>query len=105
MKACNCTVMLTNPDCWKTCSNMREDFVENQYPQQPYTQPWTIPSVPSVPRNVKKITRTIDKYDAEGKYIGREVITEEIEDIQVPTITWNTPTTISTMIYSSTTSN
>jgi hypothetical protein len=33
-------------------------------------------------KTVKKITKTIDKYDAEGKYIGREVITEEYEDFE-----------------------
>ena len=29
---------------------------------------------------IKRITRTIEKYDAEGKYTGKEIITEEIED-------------------------
>lgn len=33
-------------------------------------------------KNVKKVTKTIDKYDSEGKLIGREVITEEHENIE-----------------------
>jgi hypothetical protein len=33
-------------------------------------------------KNMKRITKTVDKYDSDGKLIGREVIVEEYEDIQ-----------------------
>lgn len=32
---------------------------------------------------IKRVTKTIDKYDTEGRLIGREVITEEYEDIKI----------------------
>lgn len=31
---------------------------------------------------VKRVTRTIDKYDMEGIFIGREIVTEEYEDVE-----------------------
>ena len=38
---------------------------------------------------VKRVTKTIDKYDCEGRYLGREIITEETEDVYVQD--WNQP--------------
>jgi hypothetical protein len=35
-----------------------------------------------VTKTVKRITKTIDRYDVEGRLIGREVITEEHEDVE-----------------------
>jgi len=35
-----------------------------------------------VTKTVKRITKTIEKYDVEGRLIGREVITEEHEDVE-----------------------
>jgi len=38
---------------------------------------------------VKRVTKTIDKYDCEGRYLGREIITEEYEDVYVQD--WSQP--------------
>ena len=38
---------------------------------------------------IRRVTKTIDKYDCEGRYLGREVITEETEDVYVQD--WNQP--------------
>ena len=35
-------------------------------------------------RYIKRTTKTIDKYDEFNKYLGREVIVEDVEDIQLP---------------------
>ena len=35
-----------------------------------------------VTKIVKRVTKTIDRYSPSGEYLGREVITEEYEDIQ-----------------------
>ena len=82
MKTCNCTIMLTNPNCWKTCPNMREEFPE----QYDNTSPWVYPDPNKYnnhnnykdlqKRRVKSI-RTIEKFDMNGKFIGKEIITEE----------------------------
>lgn len=33
-------------------------------------------------KNIKRVTKTVDKYDAEGKLIGREVIVEEYDEYE-----------------------
>jgi len=63
-RSCNCTVYLTNPDCWKTCNNGN-----------------TIGNFPKT-KTIKRVTKTIEKYDLDGKLIGKEIITEDYEDIQ-----------------------
>jgi len=51
-----------------------------------------------VPKKVKRVTKTIEKYDENGKFIGREIITEEYEDVekivyeQIPYVTPHQPT-------------
>lgn len=35
-------------------------------------------------KKIKRITRTIEKYAPSGEYLGREIITEDLEDIEVP---------------------
>jgi len=43
---------------------------------------------------IKRVTKTIEKYDSGGKLIGKEVITEEYEDIERETWEpnrWTTP--------------
>jgi hypothetical protein len=35
-----------------------------------------------IPKRIKRITRTIEKYDENGIFIGREVIIEEYEDVE-----------------------
>jgi len=64
---------LNGPDVCKNCLNNQLEF---------QTSPTTFPAWQPKIKKVKKITRTIDKYDAEGKLIGREVITEEVENIE-----------------------
>ncbi len=77
MKACNCTLPYINgPDACRGCSNWEEPQT-NPYQQYPQT------------KSVKKITRTIDKYNSDGVLIGREVITDEYEDIE--RLEWNKP--------------
>jgi len=76
MRSCVCSLPdMYGPEVCKRCSNALED----SYPQNPTTAPY---SWQPKTKNIKRITRTIDKYDAEGKLIGREVITEEVEDIE-----------------------
>lgn len=80
MKTCNCTLPYFNgPDVCKGCSNWEEPSQTNPYQQNWYPET----------KRVKKITKTIDKYDNEGVYIGREVITEEYEEIDKPV--WDLP--------------
>jgi hypothetical protein len=60
------------------------------YPIYPY------PSQPT--KMVKRTTKTVEKWGPQGEYLGREVITEEVEDIIVPDYQW-------TITYSSTVTN
>ena len=79
--------MLTNPDCWKTCSNMNESHTGDQYPFN--TNLWPDP----LKVNVKKVVKTIEKYGPTGEYLGKEVVTEETYD-EVPQLSpqpWYTP--------------
>jgi hypothetical protein len=39
-------------------------------------------------RVIKKITRTEEKYDKDGKYKGKKIITEEHEEVVVPYYTY-----------------
>ena len=41
-------------------------------------------------RKVKRVTRTVEKYDAEGRFVGKEVITEEFEEYDK--LVWEQPT-------------
>jgi hypothetical protein len=90
MKACNCTVMLTNPNCWKTCPNMRDEFIENNgYTQTPWINPTTTNPYESIGRKRIKTIKTIEKFGSDGKLIGKEIITEEevFDDITFPSST------------------
>lgn len=44
--------------------------------------PTTTPVYPT--KMVKRITRTIEKYGPEGEYLGKEIIIEDQEDVEVP---------------------
>ena len=57
------------------------------YCGEPYT-PWTGMIYSQPTKKVKRITRTIEKWDASGQYLGKEVITEDIEDVEVPDYSW-----------------
>jgi hypothetical protein len=96
MMTCNCTLPYSNPNACKYCSVMLKEQSEinkdnnlmiPQYPITPFDQ-W--PNTPS--KIIKRITRTIDKYDENNKYIGREIITEEIEDVERPIFSYGTTT-------------
>jgi hypothetical protein len=80
--------MLTNPDCWKTCPNMNEAHTGDRYPYDTHPLPniWT-----TGPQkiNVKKVTKTIEKYGPDGTYLGKEIVTEETYD-EVPSNPWGT---------------
>jgi len=77
MKSCNCTVYLTNPDCSKTCQVVNDQY----FLQKNGTTTEQFPKL----RFVKKITKTIERYDAAGNYLGKDVITEEVEDKTIET--------------------
>ena len=53
-------------------------------PYEPYTpyptSPWTPWDPSPQTRKVKRTTKTIEKYGPDGEYLGKEVITKEIED-------------------------
>jgi len=80
MKACNCTLPYTNPDACKTCPENTFDDVGNNWYPYPY-EPYTVPLQPET-RKVKRTTKTIEKYGPDGEYLGKEVITEEVEDFE-----------------------
>jgi len=80
MKACNCTLPYTNPDACKTCPNNTFDDVGNNWYPYPY-EPYTAPLQPDT-RKVKRTTKTIEKYGPDGQYLGKEVITEEVENFE-----------------------
>lgn len=63
-RVCNCTLPYTNPEA---CNNCQNNTLNTNFWN--YSQP------------KKRITKTIDRYDANGQYIGREIIVEEIEEI------------------------
>lgn len=93
MLTCNCTLPINNPDACKSCSRWKEYQNLNSLKDISGTGDW-YPILPNIPwsqpetKKVKKITRTIEKYDQDGKFIGKEIITEEVEDIQI----WKSPT-------------
>jgi hypothetical protein len=55
---------------------------QNTIYQPSYTYYYTYPT-----KKIKRVTRTIEKYGSQGELIGREVITEDVEDIEVPDYT------------------
>jgi len=74
MKACNCTLPYFNgPEACLNCPNYEYEGQSVTYPYQQWG-PQT--------KLIKRVTKTIDKYDNEGRLIGREVITEEWEDVE-----------------------
>ena len=84
MLTCSCTLPASNPNACKSCSRWIEyqkslegisGGTGNWYPSIPWeSQPET--------KKIKRITRTIEKYSPDGKLLGKEVITEEVEDIE-----------------------
>ena len=72
--------MLTNPDCWKTCPNMKE-VNEGHIGDLWTTSPKKI--------NVKKVTKTVEKYGPDGAFLGKEIITEETYDEVPNTNPWD----------------
>lgn len=82
MKSCNCTLPYFNgPDVCNGCPNNTEDFIDNStYPWSPLTNPNE--QYPKT-KTIKKVTKTVEKFDKNGNFIGKEVITEEYEDQEV----------------------
>ena len=86
MKTCNCTLNLTNPEACESCSiNFEYDSAQwipdtgtPYVPYKPYPPTTTPVNYPQI-QKVKKITRTIEKYDKHGNYKGKEIIIEEEE--------------------------
>ena len=75
-------------------------LTEPWQPDQPWIQPqpWVYPNTityPNTPmKTIKRVTRTVEKYSSKGEYLGKEIITEEIEDVEVPDYSWKLDTTI-----------
>jgi len=44
---------------------------------------------PQLTKKIKRVTRTIEKWDARGEYLGKEVIIEDAEDVEIPDYTWH----------------
>ena len=60
-------------------------YSTHTYPWSPVTpNDWNTPKT----RNVKRTTRTIEKYNEKGKLISKEVITEEEEIIPIQDQIW-----------------
>jgi len=80
MKSCSCS--LAGTDACKTCNNTfdYESGAYDWYPN-PY-EPYTVPAVQPQTRKVKRTTKTIEKYGPDGEYLGKEVITEEVENFE-----------------------
>jgi len=74
MKSCNCT--LAGTDACTTCPNSWD--VGDYWKEQPYTVP--VPFYQPQVRNIKRTTKTIEKYGPHGEYLGKEIITTE-EDV------------------------
>ena len=65
---------------------MKNDDIQScmiDYPNFP-SYPQTVPNQYCEIKKIKRITRTIEKYNKKGNLIGKEVITEEEEIIDVP---------------------
>ena len=75
---CNCTLPYTNPNACKNCS----EWIRAQHENDNFdnyndlTVDWK-PNKKLI--TVKKTTKTIEKYGPQGEYLGKEVITEEVE--------------------------
>ncbi len=86
MLVCHCTLPYTNPSACKNCSRYL-GYLESTSGFNPYEPPYDpgkdqiVPSDQFEPQNIrtKKITRTIEKYSKDGRYLGKEVIIEEEE--------------------------
>jgi len=86
MRICNCTLPYTNPKACENCpNNIDYDRSQNwdgywyEYWEDPIKTP--IKYVPTyAPNKVKRTTKTIEKYDSDGKYLGKEVIIIEEDD-------------------------
>ena len=100
MLSCACTLPYTNPGACKTCPtylNYYKNYLGNM---EPYTVPNWQPLGPTnilsgIPKStkIKKITKTIKKYDKHNKFIGEKVIIIE-EEIFDKSIIDNTGFTI-----------
>jgi len=107
MLTCNCTLPYLNPDACKSCPAWIKDQMEMNkpidginYPAAPYV-PWNPNDFTPEPKKVKRVTKTIDKYGPQGQYIGREIITEEIEEVD--RYVWSAASTYGVnLIYNST---
>lgn len=80
MKTCNCTLPYFNgPEVCNGCSNNIDDFIDNStYPWNPGTNPYD--EYPKT-KTIKKVTKTVEKFDKDGNYIGKEVITEDQQEV------------------------
>ena len=72
--SCNCTLPSINPDACKFCPIYLQNFGRNDdsiiYPSGGYVYPV----------DTKKKVTTIEKYDKDGNYLGKEVTSEEVFD-------------------------
>ena len=96
-QTCNCTLPDYNPEACKSCQAWQQNQITDQgIPFSPFNPPYQ-PETPWIPTNpgtvviqqqptkrIKRITRTIERYDELGNYKGKEVITEDHEDVDVP---------------------
>lgn len=65
---------MNNSDSTPSYTDDNVNYDWNSYPNYPnYYQP--------VPRHIKRVTKTIEKYGPNGEYLGKEVITIDKEDI------------------------
>lgn len=112
MKACNCTLLYTNPNACKNCPNNTwdEEVGTNwyPYPYEPYTnwypypyEPYTAPLQPNTVK-VKRTVKTIEKYGPNGEYLGKEVITEEKDEYDKMVYSGSIPITSGEGTYIST---
>ena len=69
MRICHCTLGSTNPNACKSCLNNYEGDYDG-----------TGKNIPT--KNVKRLTKTIERYGPNGEYLGKEVIITEEENIQ-----------------------
>lgn len=92
MRVCHCTLPLTNPDACRNCQNNIREQYDNHGLNVPY-----VPSNPDVfTKVIKRLKRTIEKYDKDGNYLGKEIVTEEELDNDVNyNITYTTDTEVS----------
>ena len=92
---CCCSLPDMNPDACRSCSILIQHQNDNLtvhpltvYPSSPTTVP--IYQEWNQIKRIKRITKTVEKFDKNGKYMGKEVITEDHEDVEVPNYEWHT---------------